>query len=70
LLDAVERLNETIERLQGERDRLAELLHRVEPELVPNHDEANALSSKLGLGPIGAVDLIREIREALAGVSR
>jgi hypothetical protein len=64
----IEGLEAEVVRLREERDRLADLLRRVEPELIPNHDDAEALATKFGLGPLGRGDFIREIREALVSL--
>lgn len=53
----------------AEVDALAdaiEALRRVEEKLVPNHDAANEVAQKFGLGPIGAVEFVVAIREVLA----
>jgi len=63
---------EILEDLTNERDKLAEqlrelreLLARVEPELVPNYDEAERVARKFGLWP-SKTTLIVDIRAALA----
>jgi hypothetical protein len=57
-------LHERAERAEADADRLAALLARVEPELIPNHDAAVVLSQKFGLGSIHSA-LVYDIREAL-----
>ena len=42
------------------------LLRRAIEAFVPNHDEANALSMKLGLGPVAHADLVDEIWSFIA----
>ena len=47
-------------------ERATELLARVEPELVPNHDAAQELADKFGLGRVSRTHLVEDIREFLA----
>ena len=44
----------------------AQLLTRVEPELVPNHDAAEELAARFGLRRSAASHLVEDIREFLA----
>jgi hypothetical protein len=44
----------------------AEMLARIEPELLPNHDTALALARKFGLDASAAEKLVNELRELLA----
>ncbi len=67
--DALDALLAEVGALRRENDRLRELLLRVEPELVPNHDEAQALADKFGLGRVAKSTLVEDIRAALAGTA-
>ena len=52
-----------VRRLEEQYQTARDLLARVQPELVPNHDTANDLRAKFGLG--GSPDIVTDIRTFL-----